>query len=178
MGTGMPGVIVVRDVATTKELEQCFAIRLEVFVGEQKVPEAEELDSFDTDESTVHIIALNGSEAIGTCRILPEGPGRCHIGRVALCVASRGTGAGKAMMAYAARRALELCGDDAGVSRSQEACADMGQGSNERRRVRIELSAQERVVPFYEACGYSLVAGERYLDAGIWHRDMVLELTE
>jgi predicted GNAT family N-acyltransferase len=36
--------------------------------------------------------------------------------------------------------------------------------------VRIELSAQEQALGFYERLGYT-IESDRYLDAGIWHRD-------
>ncbi|MDN6487650.1 MAG: hypothetical protein L0K34_09230 [Ancrocorticia sp.] len=44
-------------------------------------------------------------------------------------------------------------------------------------RVRIELSSQEQAMGFYRACGYEVVSGKRYLDAGIWHEDMVQEVS-
>ena len=31
---------------------------------------------------------------------------------------------------------------------------------------------------FYRSCGYEVLEGERYLDAGIWHRDMALVLPQ
>ena len=38
--------------------------------------------------------------------------------------------------------------------------------------VEVVLSAQERTMGFYESCGYQVLSGHRYLDAGIWHQDM------
>jgi len=40
----------------------------------------------------------------------------------------------------------------------------------------VVLSAQERAMGFYERCGYRAAGGGRYLDAGIWHRDMARTL--
>lgn len=42
--------------------------------------------------------------------------------------------------------------------------------------ITVVLSAQERAMGFYERCGYRAVGGGRYLDAGIWHRDMARTL--
>ena len=41
-----------------------------------------------------------------------------------------------------------------------------------RSSVEVVLSAQERAMRFYERCGYRVLGGRRYLDAGIWHQDM------
>ena len=38
--------------------------------------------------------------------------------------------------------------------------------------VEVVLSAQEQAMGFYESCGYQVLSGHRYLDAGIWHQDM------
>ena len=38
--------------------------------------------------------------------------------------------------------------------------------------VEVVLSAQEQAMGFYERCGYRVLNGRRYLDAGIWHQDM------
>jgi predicted GNAT family N-acyltransferase len=42
--------------------------------------------------------------------------------------------------------------------------------------VRVDIEAQEHAIPFYSRLGYALVDDRRYLDAGIWHRDMALDL--
>ncbi|AWE42586.1 MULTISPECIES: GNAT family N-acetyltransferase [unclassified Actinobaculum] len=146
---GAPHVEVVTD---ESGLRRCWDIRMEVFVHEQNVPPEEEIDALDTDLSTVHLIATVDGVDVGTLRVLPEKPGYCHIGRVAVRRAARATGIGYALMSYAERVALDRCADSDGVV--------------------IALSSQEQAVGFYEKCGYRLLAGERYLDAGIWHRDM------
>ncbi|MDO4888344.1 MAG: GNAT family N-acetyltransferase [Actinomycetaceae bacterium] len=140
-------------VATDEQLERCWAIRLEVFVGEQKVPDDEEIDALDIEERTVHLLASRDGADLGTLRLYPDGPGVCHIGRVAVKRSARGLGVGRELMDRAAQVALERFGDDGGVE--------------------IHLSAQEQAIGFYEACGYELIDGPHYLDAGIWHRDMV-----
>ncbi len=42
--------------------------------------------------------------------------------------------------------------------------------------ITVVLAAQEQAMGFYERCGYQEVGGGRYLDAGIWHRDMARTL--
>lgn len=148
------------EVVTTRaQLERCWAIRLAVFVAEQKVPEGEEIDALDTADSTIHFLATTTEgHDLGTLRLLPEQPGHCHIGRVAVTGRARGTGVGRELMDAAASMARQRCADEHG-------------------HVRIELSAQEQAMGFYSACGYHVVDGTRYLDAGIWHQDMELDLS-
>ena len=50
--------------------EQASAIRFAVFVREQRVPAEIELDEHDA--QSIHAMALEGSEAIGTGRLLPD----------------------------------------------------------------------------------------------------------
>jgi len=38
--------------------------------------------------------------------------------------------------------------------------------------VTVILSAQEQAMGFYARCGYTVLTGESYLDAGIPHQDM------
>lgn len=131
-----------------------FAIREEVFVGEQGVTLEEEHDGLDGLPSTTHVLAVtDDGEPVGTARLLtdPAHPGEVHVGRVAVLRAGRGLGVGRALMA--AVEAIALA-DHAGAAGT----------------VRVELSAQESAIPFYEALGYE-IAPERYLDARIWHRD-------
>jgi predicted GNAT family N-acyltransferase len=63
-------------------------VRREVFVTEQRVPEAEEWD--DDDQVCVHVLALQNREPVGTGRISPAG----KIGRLAVLSEFRGRGIG------------------------------------------------------------------------------------
>ena len=63
-------------------------VRREVFVTEQRVPEAEEWD--DDDQVCVHVLALRNREPVGTGRISPAG----KIGRLAVLSEFRGRGIG------------------------------------------------------------------------------------
>ena len=68
------------------------AIRYEVFVGEQNVPEELEIDGLDGEAK--HVLAYVDALPIGTGRILNDG----HIGRVAVLKKYRGLGIGKLIM--------------------------------------------------------------------------------
>ena len=135
-------------------------VRLEVFVIEQGVPFSLEIDARDDLATTIHVLARGADGApLAAGRILadPEHPGLVHLGRLAVRRVCRGTGLGARMVA-----AIE----DAAWRRAAVAQEDGGAA------VTVVLSAQEQAMGFYARCGYTAVGGERYLDAGIWHRDM------
>lgn len=151
-------------VRTPEQLEAAWSVRREVFVVEQRVPLEEEMDAADTAPTTTHVIVVDTAAggvtpvAVATGRLLtdPAHPGVVHIGRVAVVSRWRTGGVGALVM-----RALETLA-------LEEAAVD---GS-----VRIELSAQEQAIGFYERLGYT-VGGDRYLDAAIWHRDAQKTMT-
>ena len=168
--TGQPKLRTER-VRTSAQLEAAWQVRREVFVEEQQVPIDEEMDAADTAATTTHVIVVpltsgparvvddvsdqhldERPRAVATGRLLtdPSHPGVVHIGRVAVLAGWRTGGVGGLVM-----RALE----------DLAAREDALDGA-----VRVELSAQEQAIGFYERLGYT-VTGERYLDAGIWHRD-------
>ena len=72
--------------------EDICAIRYEVFVGEQNVPEELEIDGLDGEAK--HVLAYVDALPIGTGRMLNDG----HIGRVAVLKKYRGLGIGKLIM--------------------------------------------------------------------------------
>jgi predicted GNAT family N-acyltransferase len=63
-------------------------IRFAVFVEEQGVPLAIELDEMDA--KSLHAVAFENGFPVGTGRLLPDG----HVGRMAVREASRGRGIG------------------------------------------------------------------------------------
>ncbi len=135
-------------VALTEDLETCRALRRAVFIDEQGVSEAEEWDGRDS--AALHFLCWQDDAAIGTARVFIEGDSG-KIGRVCVLAAARGSGAGLAIM----------------------------QGAIDTLRARgvrlAKLSSQTHAIPFYERLGF-VAHGPEYPDAGIPHRDMVLEL--
>ena len=79
----------VKRVAYANHAEEIVAIRTEVFIHEQKVPEEREMDGLDPE--AMHVLAYDGDTVVGTGRILPDG----HIGRIAVNRRYRGRGAGR-----------------------------------------------------------------------------------
>ena len=130
-------------------------VRLEVFVVEQVVPLALEIDARDEEPTTIHLLA-SGADGIplGAGRLLmePEHPGRVHL----------------AAWLYGASCAVRGWGPASSAALEQTALSHSG-----RPRVEVVLSAQEQAMGFYKRCGYRVLDGHRYLDAGIWHQDMV-----
>lgn len=143
--------ITIQRVTSPVQLASARAVRRQVFIGEQGVTEAEELDGLDEEPTTRHVLAVDGAHAVGTARLLQERPGLVHIGRVAVLPALRGRGVGALLMAALEEMALaESAGEDGSV--------------------RIELSAQVTAIEFYRRLGYQ-IAPQQYLDARIWHQD-------
>ena len=122
-------------------------IRFQVFVEEQGVPADEEWDA--QDPVSIHaVLRDDDGTPIATGRLLPDG----HIGRMAVLADARGLGAGSAVLA-----ALIECARDEG------------------HRV-VQLNAQTHACGFYETMGFA-AHGDTFLDAGIPHVAMTLDLT-
>jgi predicted GNAT family N-acyltransferase len=100
-------------------------IRLVVFVQEQGVPAALEMDEMDA--RCVHALAFDGERAIATGRLLPDG----HIGRMAVLSEFRGKGVGGAVL-----------------TKLMEAAKSRGERE-------VVLSAQVHALPFYAAYGFT-----------------------
>lgn len=134
------------DWARASEREALRAIRLEVFVQEQGVPETHEWD--DLDATSLHVLAHAATgEPIGCARLTPLG----RIGRVAV------------------RRSWRSQGVGAGLVRALIALA-RSQGFHE-----IALDALLSAVAFYEREGF-VAHGDAFDHAGILHRTMRMEL--
>ncbi|EEY76089.1 GNAT family N-acetyltransferase [Acinetobacter calcoaceticus] len=101
----------------------------------------------DLDAMVLHFIVYDREQPIATARLLPQH----SVGRVAVLMPYRKQGIGKILMQhiieYARQQNLPY----------------------------LKLSAQTYVTAFYEALGF-VVQGEEYLDCGIPHIDMTLEL--
>lgn len=121
-------------------------VREQVFLVEQRCPEDEEWDALDG--TSQHVLArdLEG-RPIGTGRLTPER----RIGRMAVLAGWRGRGVGDAVLRLLVEQARARGWPD------------------------VELSAQAHAIPFYERFGFAAY-GDEYLDCGIPHRMMRLEL--
>lgn len=120
-------------------------IRTEVFVREQRVPAEIELDEMDA--RSLHAIAFEDEQPVGTGRLLPDG----HIGRMAILKDWRRRGIGAAIL---------------------KALMDAAERRGDRE---IALSAQVHAVEFYRTHGFETV-GDVYEEAGIAHQAMVRAL--
>jgi predicted GNAT family N-acyltransferase len=122
------------------------AVRTEVFVVEQEVPEDEEWDELD--ETSQHVIARDANgRPIGTGRLTPEP----RIGRMAVVRDWRGKGVGEAIL----RVLLE--------------------NARSRHYRSIEIHAQSHAIAFYERAGFEAY-GEEFDECGILHRHMRIEI--
>lgn len=136
----------VQEVAWADASDRLGAVRREVFVVEQHVPEALEWDGVDA--ACRHVLALDrDGHPIGTGRLLPDG----HIGRMAVAAPHRGRGVGRAILA---------------------ALIDIARARGDRE---VVLNAQTHAIGFYRRSGFEVTSDE-FLDAGIPHVAMRLTL--
>lgn len=143
----------VRPAEDPADLEACFRVRKEVFVGEQGVPEEIEYDAHDA--TAVHVLAVRADGVpLGTGRLLVgeaavehhgDDPSVGSLGRLAVTREARGRGIGAALV-----RALE----DAARARGLSA---------------MDLHAQSHALRFYERLGYTAY-GPEFEEAGISHQ--------
>jgi predicted GNAT family N-acyltransferase len=151
--TKPPGELSVELVTDDRGLEACLSVRTAVFVEEQGVPAAREIDG--RDEEASHLLAV-ADGPVGTLRIRDVdsesgGGGTAKIERVAVLEAHRGLGIGRRLMTTA-----------------EEHIAEQPYG-------RIYLEAQVEVLAFYRGLGYE-VRSEPFDDVGIPHRAMDKQL--
>ncbi|AZP17127.1 GNAT family N-acetyltransferase [Streptomyces aquilus] len=145
----------VRVAEDPADREMCFAVRKQVFVVEQGVPEDLEYDAYDA--VAVHVLAVrDDGVALGTGRLLYGAQAAEKVGgdltlgslgRLAVAEEARGLGVGVALV-----RAIE----DAARARGLAA---------------VDLHAQTHALGFYERLGYEAY-GPEYLEAGIPHQGM------
>ena len=122
-------------------------VREKVFIEEQKVPRELEWDEWD--ERCDHAVACDPQgRAIGTARLAPGG----KLGRMAVLRDWRGLGVGAALL-------------DALLGRARQQALS-----------RVTLHAQTHAAGFYRRFGF-IERGEGFLEAGIPHLEMSLDLT-
>ncbi|HEX2228786.1 MAG TPA: GNAT family N-acetyltransferase, partial [Candidatus Binatia bacterium] len=85
----------VRRIRSARELQKAFAIRMRVFVKEQRVPAEIELDA--DDQRAIHLLATVSGKAVGTARVVQRRAG-AKIGRMAVIKRYRGHGVGKKLL--------------------------------------------------------------------------------
>ena len=140
----------IKILKSKEELNLAFALRIEVFVKEQKVPIELELDDKDHSDNTVHIGYFHEDNLIGIARLIDMDKDVIHIGRVVIDKEYRGQGIGRELII---------------------GCENIAQQILKRKTI-IELSAQIQAENFYKSLGYNRVNDKIYLDAGIEHVDM------
>ena len=140
----------IKILKTKEELNLGFALRIEVFVKEQKVPIELELDDKDHSDNTVHIGYFHEDNLIGVARLIDMDKDVIHIGRVVIDKEYRGQGIGRELIIGCENIAQQIL----------------------KRKIIIELSAQIQAENFYKSLGYNRVNDKIYLDAGIEHVDM------
>ena len=140
----------IKILKSKEELNLGFALRIEVFVKEQKVPIELELDDKDYSENTVHIGYFHDDNLIGVARLIDMDKDVIHIGRVVIDKEYRGQGIGRELII---------------------GCENIAQQILKRKTI-IELSAQIQAENFYKSLGYNRINDKIYLDAGIEHVDM------
>ncbi len=123
------------------EIDEAMALRTIVFVEEQGVPLAEEIDGLDGEAT--HLVALEDGEVVGTCRLLLDGT-TVKLGRMAVAKEHRGDGIAAEMLSVADREAKLLGGEQ------------------------IKLAAQTYARALYDQAGY-VADGAPFPEAGIEH---------
>ena len=137
------------EIAETRDIATCQALRRVVFIAEQGVSLEDEVDGRDGE--ALHLLARLEGRPVGTARIL-LGADYGKIGRVCVLAEARGKGIGAALI----RAALEALRQRPGIALAK-------------------LGAQTHALGFYAALGFT-AHGPEYLDAGIPHRDMTCAL--
>ena len=126
-------------------MAEALALRIRVFCDEQGVSRDAETDRYD--DRAVHMVGVEGSDVIATCRLLFFDDGECRLGRMVVAADRRGAGVGRGLLAAAHAEAA-------------------GRGARE-----VVLHAQTRAEPFYAGLGYA-PEGMRFMEEGIEHVQM------
>lgn len=138
-----------KRVFSQQDIQTCLGIRNKVFIEEQQVPPEEEVDGKDRD--CEHYLLYVDNQACGVARVRYVDD-CAKIERVAILKEYRGQNLGKHLM-------NGILGDLARHTTYSKA----------------KLGSQTHAIPFYEKLGFVLCS-EEYLDAGIAHRDMSIDL--
>jgi ElaA protein len=134
------------QITTTHDIAACHQVRKAVFVDEQGIALAEDIDGLD--DLATHFLATDEGTPIGTARLLEKGS-TGKIGRLAVLKSHRSKGIGAAIM----RAVLDALAARAHIREAR-------------------LGAQIEAIAFYEALGFT-PEGDPFLDAGLPHQEMV-----
>jgi predicted GNAT family N-acyltransferase len=134
----------VRAASSSSEIDEALELRRRVFVGHQGVTLEADRDGLDPEAT--HIVAVDGGQVVGTCRLVFD-DGLARLGRMAVEDDWRGRGLGAAILAEAEAQARAA-------------------GST-----RIRLHAQVAARSLYERGGFE-VKGEEFMEEGIPHLTM------
>ena len=122
-----------------------FALRREVFVIEQQIPEAEEFDADDL--TATHLVAIAAGNVVGTLRII-SAPEHVKLGRVVVAQLWRGQGISTRLL----RHAMDLARDKG--------------------ETRFYLTAQHDKLAVYEKLGFVAIGEPLDDGSGILHLKM------
>jgi predicted GNAT family N-acyltransferase len=134
----------IKQVHSESDLNKCFEIRRKVFIEEQKVPESEEFDQYET--ICDHYLVFDKKVITGTARIRKTLNGY-KMERIAILKEQRKKGFGIKLVKNLLTRLKKNASS------------------------KIYLSAQVQAIGFYEKLGF-LRKGEVFLDANIEHIKM------
>lgn len=134
----------------TQTYQDALMIRREVFVNEQKVELALEIDA--NDPIAVNYVGYLNQTPVTTARTIPVDNNGWHIQRVATLREFRHHQYGSTLLKQITKIA-------------QQQHLDY-----------LILDAQVAAIPFYQQLGYQLTKRAMFLDAGIAHREMILPL--
>ena len=140
----------IREVVDEMEMEECFKIRKKIFVENMGLFSESDIDEYDFNRKTIHIIAKFNGRPVGTVRIIDEGNGIFRGSRLSV-LPSAPPLTGFKLVRYAVRMVEKLGGK---VFRAF---------------VLPELEG------FFKRCGW--VAGEEIIYAGRRHIIMIAKLS-
>lgn len=141
----------IRLLRAPHEWAAALAIRVAVFVHEQKGPLDDEPDADDA--RAAHFVVAADDRIVGTARVVWLAPTVAKIGRVALLPEYRGRGWGRQLMLAAIRHCEE-------------------QGARQ-----LVLHAQTAALGFYQRLAF-VAEGPEFDEGGIPHRRMVRRLAD
>lgn len=134
----------IQKVTTPQEQEDAFQVRKTVFVEEQKVPEALEIDEHEA--TAIHFICYDHEKPVGASRLrFTNDAGKLE--RICVLASYRGQSIGKAL-----------------IKQMEEETANHDYKH-------VKLNAQTHAIGFYEALGYQVIS-DTFMDADIPHQTM------